>query len=703
MKKFSLILLSVCLLTLTDYAQQEGWFFQNPNWGSFGAQDVCFVDENTGWIDSFLGTVMKTTDGGAHFYKQDLNTEDTFLGICFPSPNVGYIFGAGGSLYKTVDAGNNWVKKPNSIGQYLNKGYFFDENNGWICGYNGTVVKTNDGGTTWQNSVTGTTSILNSIHFYDQNNGIVAGWNNTLLKTEDGGLNWVSIAPAGNNTFYSVYYASLDTIFAGGYGLLRSVDGGLNWETILSPSIKSLKFFTGGTTGFAVGMGVFKTTDGGDTWVTLIEYNLIGGNLNAASYISNTHIFCAGDNGIYGTAFIATSNAGLSWDNYTSTLFFNGTISRIYFQSPEKGFVTGVFYDDGVYMTTNGGTTWSYIPISMNSTQTDIKFFDDNIGIAVGTGYSIARTTDGGYSWQNIDLQGGTSGFGELSLPEYPYGYAFGSKVISKTIDGGLTWEPLNVPDLFYNTGYFVSKDTGWTAGNGFIKKTIDGGQNWVNLYSSGGYFTSIFFATPDSGWACGSGKNVGRTTDGGITWIPVLTGATGTNVVLYQLFFLNSKEGFVAGTGGYLGYTNDGGVTWVKQNANIGQPITSLFFIDSQTGWISGYDGFIKKTNNGGIITSVDEIPYLKNKGSAIVLNQNYPNPFTHFTKISWKLELDNRVVLKVYDFTGREIRTLIDEFMSAGDYQVTFDAAHLTAGIYFYQLRIGEAVETKKMVLVR
>jgi len=57
----------------------------------------------------------------------------------------------------------------------------------------------------------------------------------------------------------------------------------------------------------------------------------------------------------------------------------------------------------------------------------------------------------------------------------------------------------------------------------------------------------------------------------------------------------------------------------------------------------------------------------------------------------------------LKVYDLTGKEIKTLVDDFRNAGKYEVYFDASNLASGIYYYRLTIGNKSKTKKMVLLR
>ncbi|MEE9450812.1 MAG: T9SS type A sorting domain-containing protein, partial [Ignavibacteriaceae bacterium] len=83
--------------------------------------------------------------------------------------------------------------------------------------------------------------------------------------------------------------------------------------------------------------------------------------------------------------------------------------------------------------------------------------------------------------------------------------------------------------------------------------------------------------------------------------------------------------------------------------------------------------------------------------------LEQNYPNPFNPKTNIKFRISEIGFVSLKVYDVLGNEIATLVNEEKSAGNYEVEFDASSLPSGIYFYQLRLGNFVETKKMVLMK
>jgi hypothetical protein len=89
--------------------------------------------------------------------------------------------------------------------------------------------------------------------------------------------------------------------------------------------------------------------------------------------------------------------------------------------------------------------------------------------------------------------------------------------------------------------------------------------------------------------------------------------------------------------------------------------------------------------------------------------LYQNYPNPFNPATKISWQSPVSSWQTLKVFDLLGREVATLIDEYREAGRYEIEFSNAEtghalsLPSGVYFYQLRIGDYISTRKMQLMK
>ena len=83
--------------------------------------------------------------------------------------------------------------------------------------------------------------------------------------------------------------------------------------------------------------------------------------------------------------------------------------------------------------------------------------------------------------------------------------------------------------------------------------------------------------------------------------------------------------------------------------------------------------------------------------------LYNNYPNPFNPSTKISWQSPVSGLQKLKVFDVLGNEVATLVNEEKPAGTYEVTWNASGLASGVYFYQLRAGNFIDTKKMILLR
>ena len=83
--------------------------------------------------------------------------------------------------------------------------------------------------------------------------------------------------------------------------------------------------------------------------------------------------------------------------------------------------------------------------------------------------------------------------------------------------------------------------------------------------------------------------------------------------------------------------------------------------------------------------------------------LLQNYPNPFNPSTTISYQIPAVSFVNLTVRDLLGRTVATLVDEMRLAGVYTVKWDGSSLPSGVYFYTLKAGGYVMTKRMMLMK
>ena len=107
----------------------------------------------------------------------------------------------------------------------------------------------------------------------------------------------------------------------------------------------------------------------------------------------------------------------------------------------------------------------------------------------------------------------------------------------------------------------------------------------------------------------------------------------------------------------------------------------------------------YIEAGGTDSILVSVKQINDLAPKDFS--LSQNFPNPFNPSTKISFSLKHSGLSTVKLYDLLGREITTIVNEYLSAGNYTIEWRGTNLSSGVYFYQLRSGDFVSTKKMIL--
>ncbi|HSP88995.1 MAG TPA: T9SS type A sorting domain-containing protein, partial [Ignavibacteriaceae bacterium] len=134
------------------------------------------------------------------------------------------------------------------------------------------------------------------------------------------------------------------------------------------------------------------------------------------------------------------------------------------------------------------------------------------------------------------------------------------------------------------------------------------------------------------------------------------------------------------------LGNSNLNGITQIRKKAEI---LLSLPYDSLAFGTLS-YPTDVKEEN-------ISDYPI------EFSLSQNFPNPFNPTTKIEFHIPNFEFVSLKVFDVLGREITTLVKEEKPAGSYEIEFDASELTSGVYFYQIKVKDFVESKKMILLK
>lgn len=141
--------------------------------------------------------------------------------------------------------------------------------------------------------------------------------------------------------------------------------------------------------------------------------------------------------------------------------------------------------------------------------------------------------------------------------------------------------------------------------------------------------------------------------------------------------------------------YSQSSIVTDIGTNIDIGSGSDICADIITINGTLTGSGTFC----NSPVSVEIDSIVV----PNIFQLSQNYPNPFNPVTTIKYQLPVAGDVSLIVYDILGNEVTTLIDEFQEVGFYAKKFDASNLSSGVYFYKLKAGSYVESKKLVLIK
>jgi hypothetical protein len=144
-----------------------------------------------------------------------------------------------------------------------------------------------------------------------------------------------------------------------------------------------------------------------------------------------------------------------------------------------------------------------------------------------------------------------------------------------------------------------------------------------------------------------------------------------------------------------YASMTEDGPVTITSQNAvtlNPGESADIYFALalgSNEQAMLNNMATAVEKYQT--MLTGVDDKP---SQGKALILEQNYPNPFETETQISYQLPQDGFVSLKVYDITGREVADLVNASQKEGKYTVQLNGTELNDGLYFCTLRLNAGV---------
>jgi len=702
---------------------QEEWFWQNPLPQGNHIREIISIDENNIVAGGLSGVFIKSTDSGLNWDISYLS-KNTFLTDLKYFSSVNYLFalafdfslgtvlyksedlgsswdsiftfnnlyimdidknsedllftvGGSGKIFKSSDNGYNWQSVPSPVTTTLSAIQFFDNQLACIVGEDGIILRTSDNGNNWSMIQTGVTENIAALDFLDSINGIAVGQDNylpqenTILKTTDGGLTWIKkivINPLGElldaefiDVSNIIIVGGNDDSFGGRESIvIRTNDGGENWIDISSQFPRGLSSisFSNATNAFCAGFsgGIYKTNDAGNNWIKL-HNNFYTPFSNICSFDSLNFYTIGKDNDSNEIILLSTTDGGEVWQSKSAPFLNN--IGGIDFINENYGMIAG---DNSIFYTTDGCNTWNQGIANSAEHFKDVEIINNNKAFLSGYQGTLLKSSDGGSTWSLINS--GTTGTLE--------------RIVFKDSLNGL---------IIVNGSSSLL--------------TVDGGESWDSInYSFGWLWDGTFFGTDNIALSGSDGK-IYISNDAGQNWVVKTVAASGRYVS--GISFKDSLNGTAVGEFGLILNTTDGGDTWIQQFSPTLIDYYGIMYSENKSAVIIGKEGVILGSKKGIITVSVDDDqnqhPFLAD----FHLHPNYPNPFNPSTKISWQLPVGSHQTLKIYDVLGNEVATLVDEYKPAGRYEVNFDASGLSSGVYFYQLRTENFVETRKMILLR
>ncbi len=357
-----------------------------------------------------------------------------------------------------------------------------------------------------------------------------------------------------------------------------------------------------------------------------------------------------------------STNGGENWVE----VFSSGTANIIYIACDSNNNVFASYGSSGVLKSTNGGINWTVIPpATFNSNTVNSVKCGKNNYVYVGTTLGgIFVSTDGGET--------------------FPYNYLSGSNIVSIYVDK-------------YNSDIVYAGASAGTGNNG-IYRSSNAGFNWSELMNSGANCWGMVQFNPNELLYVGtsSGYPVYKSTNSGLNWFIAssLPGAM-RGATINQSQFV-----YTSGNGGVYRSTNSG-----LSFSNFGFTFSSNHCLAYQNKVFVAASG----TSSGGVWFTLDTlVSNISNSNSGIIDNyflyQNYPNPFNNSTIIRYELPKSGNVNIILYDISGKEVFTLVDEFKRDGIYELKFQSDNLSSGVYFYILYIdNKFIDTKRMVYLK
>ncbi len=277
-------------------------------------------------------------------------------------------------------------------------------------------------------------------------------------------------------------------------------------------------------------------------------------------------------------------------------------IESIAWIDQSKGFAVG---ENLIIQTTNGGITWEEIDVNFGGKLMDVVFWDENSGIAAGEHGLIMQTRDAGKTWSQ-KVSGVTHHIMSVAFSGQDLWAVTANGHILQSMDNGNTWQQsASGLQSSLNEITFINPDTAYIAGNqGRILRTFDKGKQWT-LLSSGTALNlnGITFSTPSIGYAVGQEGIVLKTLDGGNTWSLQSSGVD-SELRKIAVSPLNIQIITIVGEAATALRSTNSANTFGKANlgATNSRNLSSVAYIPgSNQVFASGQDGYLIRSTNGG------------------------------------------------------------------------------------------------------
>jgi hypothetical protein len=365
-------------------------------------------------------------------------------------------------------------------------------------------------------------------------------------------------------------------------------------------------------------------------------------------------------------------------------------------------------YDNGVFLSTNNGDSWTGAGLTNNHIRTLAVIGPDLF--AAGTGAFLS--TNNGGSWTAIDTGLPTAAVWSLAVRDTYLFAATGSFENGPggafvSTNNGTSWTSIG----FTNTTVlcFAISGRNLFAGTwGDVFLSTDNGGNWTAVNTGLPLYVSTFAVSPAGGGPgtnlfAGAWEGVFLSTNNGSSWTTVNSGLTNTNVRAFAVSPASGGAGstnlFVGTDSGGVFLSSNNGTSWTAVNDGLTNTHVSALAVFGANLFAGTIDGVWRRP-----LSQLVSVPLASNElPKEFDLGANYPNPFNPSTTVSYQLPVNSFVTLKIFDVLGCEVATLVNEERSAGSYGAQWNAEGFSSGVYLMRMQANNFFATKKIVLMK